>query len=170
MATTFTGRSGSTYGRQSTYSTRTGTGTWGKTTTRTTGAKRIGSMPTVAPRYRGCYESFTWKINSYKTLYNQTRGPAKYPRPTPTILNNFANWVNKGAVVQTVTCNQVAKWARTAKKNFNTRNPTITACKNVLTSKFGKNTIKAVARAKNGWFMVVTSPTWKGKPFQFPRY
>jgi hypothetical protein len=119
--------------------------------------------------HRDCNTNFEHKINSYKMLYNQTRGPAKYARPTPTILNNFANWVNKGAVIQTVSCTQVAKWARTTKYNFNTRNPNLTTCKNVLWNKFGKNTIKAVARTKTGSFMVVTNPTWKGKPFTFPR-
>ena len=170
MATTYTGRGGSTYrmaGRHPYNTPRSGSDTWTKTGRKTKGTH---SPTTTPPQYKNCNEMFEWKINSYKTLYNQTRGPAKYTRPAPTILNNFANWINKGAVVQTVTRAQVAKWARTTKWNFSTHNPSATSCKNVLWTKFGKQTIKAVARTKSGSYMVATSPTWKGKPFMFPRY
>ena len=114
--------------------------------------------------------TLAWKINSFKTLYNQTHGPARYTRPSTTILNNFANWVDKGAIIQTCTSAQVAKWARNTNINYNTRSPSVTACKNILGSKFGKTTIKAVARTKTGSFMVATAPTWKGKAFYFPTY
>ena len=124
---------------------------------------------TVPPKYKGIYDTFTWKINSFKTLYNQTRGPAKYTRPTPATLNTFASWINKGNIIQICTPNQVAKWARTTKMNFNTRTGSPTTCKNVLYKKFGKSAIKAVARTKTGSYMVVTPPTWKGKPFYFPK-
>lgn len=170
MATTYTGRGGSTYGMSRTYPYNTphsGSDAWARTGRKT---KRTYSATTTPPQYKSCNQMFAWKINSYKTLYNQTRGPAKFTRPTPTILNNFANWINKGAIVHTVSCAQVAKWARTTKWNFNTRNPSTTACKNVLAWKFGKQTVKAVARTKSGSYMVATSPTWKGKPFAFPRY
>ena len=41
--------------------------------------------------------------------------------------------------------------------------------KNILSAKFGKTTIKAVARTKTGSFMVATSPTCKGRSFSFPK-
>ena len=68
-----------------------------------------------------------------------------------------------------VTAAQVARWAKTTNKNFNTRTPTPTACKNVLCAKFGKNNIKAVARTKSGSFMVATPPGVHGKCFCFPK-
>jgi hypothetical protein len=108
------------------------------------------------------------KLDSFKTLFNQTKGPAKFTRPTPATINSFCNWVNKGAVVQTVSPGTIARWARLANQNFNTQNPTPSACKTVLCGKFGRTTIKAVARTKSGQFMVATSPTWKGKSFKFP--
>ena len=120
--------------------------------------------------YENCFKGFTNKINSYKTLCKQMTGPAKFSRPATSTLNTFSNWINKGAIIQTVSCAQVAKWARTNNHTFNTRNPSMTGCKNVLWSKFGKTTIKCIARAKNGQFIVATSPTWKGKPFFFPTY
>ncbi|MCH7810241.1 MAG: hypothetical protein IH863_06655, partial [Chloroflexi bacterium] len=40
------------------------------------------------------------------------------PRPTPAQLNTFGNWINKGAVVQTVTAGKVNQWAKTNKMNF----------------------------------------------------
>ena len=169
MPTNIRGRSGtrtrSQYGNVTGYSTRSG---WGQSGT---GTKRSGttSRKNTPSAYKNVCTDFQYKINSYKTLYNQTWGPAKYDRPTTTILNNFANWVNKGAIVHTVSCAQIAKWARTTNTNFNTRNATITGCRNVLYNKFGKSTIKAVARTKTGSFMVATMPTWKGRPFTFPR-
>ena len=166
MVTSMRGRSGS----RSNYGEVGYSANWGKPEM---GHKRTGKTGTttmVPAPYRTVFNTFQCKINSYKTLYNQTRGPAKYTRPTPAILNTFANWINKGAVVQTVTRTQVAKWARNTKWNFSPSNPNTTACKNVLATKFGKQTIKAVARTKSGSFMVATSPTWKGKPFMFSRY
>ena len=142
----------------------------GTTSKRSTGSKTsttAGKQP--ASGYAQYQNLFTGKINSFKTLYNQTWGTAKCPRPTATILNSFANWVNKGAIVHTVTCAQVAKWARTTNKNFNTKNASISGCKTVLCSKFGKTTIKAVARTKSGSFMVATAASFKGKPFNFPQ-
>ncbi|MCO6438808.1 MAG: hypothetical protein J5J06_17065 [Phycisphaerae bacterium] len=142
------------------------TGTAGNRTTnrtRTTGT----SQPTTA--YKNVCNTFNNKISSYRTLINQTKGPAKFPRPTPTTLNNFANWIEKGAVVQTCSPQQVARWARTTRANFNPTTSSVTACKNVLTKKFGKNCIKAVARAKNGAFMVATAQTNNGKAFRFPK-
>lgn len=133
----------------------------------------VGAKPKsgvkVSPNYRACSNTFQSKIHSFKTLFNQTCGAAKGPRPTTTVLNSFANWINKGAIVQTCTGAQVSRWARECKKNYNTRTGTPTTCRNILTSAFGKNTIKAVARTKTGSYMVATMPTWKGKPFSFPK-
>lgn len=135
--------------------------TWG-------GKKKIGSKVTnVAPAYRTCWNQFEAKIVSFKTLFNQTHGPAKCPRPSTTVLNNFANWVNKGAIVQTCSNAQLSRWARSCNINFNPRTVTPTTCRTILCSTFGKSTIKAVARTKTGSFMVATSPTVKGKPFYF---
>ncbi len=164
MATPTRGR-GTTASRPRSGWYRTGTTHTGYTGSKT--RKTAGKQP--ATGYVQYHNLFTGKINSFKTLYNQTWGPAKCPRPTATILDSFANWVNKGAIVHTVTCAQVAKWARTTNKNFNTRSASVTGCKDVLWSKFGKTTIKAVARTKSGSFMVAAAPTWKGKPFCFPQ-
>ncbi len=133
----------------------------------------VGMKPklgvTVAPNYRACSNTFQNKIHSFKTLFSQTYGSAKKPRPSTAVLNTFANWINKGAIVQTCTNAQVSRWARVYKKNFNTRTGTPTTCRSILAKAFGKNTIKAVARTKTGSFMVATMPTWKGKPFCFPK-
>ncbi len=169
MATNTRGRSGwtsrgrtTTTGKRNTYS-RT------RTSHTTTNRTQTAKMTAVPSKYKTVYDTFNTKINSYRTLYNQTRGPAKYSRPTPATLNTFANWINKGAVVQTCTRAQLMRWARMAHKNFNPQSCTTAACKNVLDAKFGKNTIKAVARTKSGSYMVATSPTWKGKTFNFPK-
>lgn len=176
MATNVRGRSGSrprsTYSRSPMYTPRPGQDYWGKPSTHghSTRKTKSGSTPIAVPSaWRNCSDSFANKIYSYRTLYNQTKGPAKYGRPSPTTLNSFANWINKGAMVHTVTTAQVAQWAKAARKNFNTRTPTPTTCKNVLWAKFGKNTIKAVARTKTGSFMVATPHVVNGKPFCFPK-
>ena len=177
MATNVRGRSGvrsrSTYGGYQSVSTRTGSTNWHRTSTpskglgtRTKGTSMGGNVPVA---WKSCSDSFINKMNSYKMLYNQTKGPAKHQRPSPTTLNTFANWIGKGAVIQTVSAAQVNRWAKTARKNFNTRTPTPNACKSVLCAKFGKTTIKAVARSKSGSFMVATAPTVKGKCFCFPK-
>ncbi|MHC5109764.1 MAG: hypothetical protein ACYTHJ_07800 [Planctomycetota bacterium] len=130
---------------------------------------KISGSPIAIPRsYKNVNQCFQGKIDSFKTLYQQTCGSARYPRPKTSVLNSFANWINKGAVIQTVSCAQLAKWAKSNNANWNNSNPTTMACKNVLTKKFGKSPIKACARTKTGGFMVATSPTWKGKTFRFP--
>ncbi|MBU0719429.1 MAG: hypothetical protein KJ749_14370 [Planctomycetes bacterium] len=162
MTTNTRGRSG--WGTRSTWNKGT---TGGKRTTGTGTYK--GTTMNVPPKYKGVYDCFNWKISSYRTLWNQARGPAKYTRPTPATLNTFATWVDKGAMIQVCSRNQLAKWARTTKVNYNPQSATTTTCRNVLNKKFGRNTIKAVARTKTGSYMVATTPTWKGKPFQFPK-
>lgn len=136
---------------------------YGKTTARKNGSS------TATTAYKSCCNTFERKIQSYKTLCNQAQSTSgNYNRPTPGTLNTFANWINKGAIIQTCSPAQVARWARTTNKNFNPRNPSPTACKTVLTSKFGRSTIKAVARCANGSFLVATTPTVNGRNFCFP--
>jgi hypothetical protein len=117
--------------------------------------------------YQTLRNNFQYKINSYRTLYNQTQNPqgGKYKSPSPATLNTFANWVNKGAVVHQVTASQINRWAGT-NRNCTTAN----AVKSVLWNKFGKTPIKAVCKAKSGNFLVAAMPTHKGKTFRFPRY
>jgi len=131
-------------------------------TKRTTGTN-------VASGYKNLCTNFERKINSFRTLCNQVKGTARAGRPSPTTLNSFCNWINKGAVIQCCTPAQVSRWARAKNKNFNTKTATPASCKNVLAAKFGKSTIKAVAKTKTGTFMVATSPTFKGKKFCFPK-
>ncbi len=120
--------------------------------------------------YKGCCNCFTGKVQSFKTLITQTTGTSgRFTRPTPAVLNTFANWINKGAIVQTVSKAQVSRWAKSTNKNFNSRNCTPTSCKTILCAKFGKSAIKAVARTKTGSFMVVTPPLVKGRNFCFPK-
>lgn len=169
MTTNVRGRSGNrTHSRTSQYptgATRTGySKNWGRTTKRQTTTS--WNIPT---QWKNCSDTLVRKINSYRTLYNQTKGPARYDRPSPTTINSFANWIGKGANVHTVTTNQLSRWAKATHKNFNTRTPTPNACKTVLWAKFGRNTIKAVARTKSGSFMVATTPVVNGKPFFFPK-
>ncbi|MEK6800244.1 MAG: hypothetical protein AABZ12_14895 [Planctomycetota bacterium] len=178
MATTTKGRSDtrsrSCYGGNSNYGWA--SGNWsgsgsGSGSCSTTGRKscKKSSCGTGNTAYRTCCNSFEQKMNSYRTLCNQAKGPWNRNCPSPTTLNSFANWINKGAIIQCCTPAQVSRWARTTDKNFNARNSSPTACKTVLTAKFGKSTIKAVAKTRSGSFMVACSPTWKnGRSFCFP--
>ncbi len=135
------------------------------------GASNTGTKTTknVASGYKNICNNFEQKINSFKTLCNQVKGTAKAGRPTASTLNSFCNWINKGAVVQCCTPAQVSRWASSKNKTFNTKTASPASCKNILAAKFGKSTIKAVAKTKSGSFMVVTSPTCKGKKFNFPK-
>jgi len=177
MATTWRGRSASrsrpAYGAYSSFSTQSAPGKWGrfgaaKRSSASSKFKKSGFAAAPAPAYKHVGHTFQGKINSFKTLFRQTFGPAKFGRPTPSLLNSFGHWVDNGAIVQTCSAAQVARWARLKHKNFDTHRPTIAACKNVLSAKFGKSTIKAVARAKNGSFLVATAATAQGRPFFFP--
>lgn len=174
MATTTKGRgynrTRSTFGTGFTggYSWGTGAGnTWGGAGT--TARTRKTGRTTGGTGYKTVCSTCEQKINSYRTLWNQAKGPASTKSPTPSTLNTFCNWVNKGAVIQTCTAAQVSRWARSTNKSFNPKSPSPTACKNVLSAKFGKNAIKAVAWTKGGQFMVATTPTVNGKTFNFPR-
>ena len=112
------------------------------------------------------YKSFTnllrTKVNSYQTLIKQSQGTGRRT-PTPAALNMLAKWVDKGAIIQTVSNAQLRRWART-NRTFSTP----TTAKNVLWNKFGKMPIKAVYNGKGGDFIVATLPTWRGKAFRFP--
>ncbi len=177
MATTYkrnSTRSRAGFGSYSGYYFGSNPSPWGKIggSKKSTGRssnKRSGGSSIGSTAYRTCCNSFEQKIDSYKTLCEQTRGAGSAGKPTPATLNSFANWINKGAIVQTCTPTQVSRWARAKNKNFNPRNPSPTSCKNVLTAKFGRTTIKAVARTKSGQFMVATTPTVKGRSFCFPQ-
>ena len=62
------------------------------------GTRSWKSKPSVSnkfpvPGYKNVWSSFGQKIESYKTLFAQTKGAAKFHRPTPTTLNSFANGV-----------------------------------------------------------------------------
>ena len=176
MATQYKGsHSRPNYGTYSGYTYGSGLGGWGHTgggSKKSTGRKsnkKSGNSSTGTSAYKSCCNTFENKINSYKTLCAQARGPASAGRPTPTTLNSFANLINKGAIVQTVSKAQVSRWARTTNKNFNPQNPSPTACKTVLAAKFGRSCIKAVAKTKSGSFMVATTPTVNGRTFCFPQ-
>ena len=166
-------RSSSTFGSYSGIHSGSGGSAWDRSDmsgSRSGGkSKSSGATGGPSPAYKRVSNSFQNKISSYRALINQTKGPAKYARPTPTVLNSFAGWINKGALIQTVSCAQVTRWAKSSNKTFSSRSPSPTACKTILWAKFGKSTIKAVARTKSGSFMVATSPTWKGRSFNFPR-
>ena len=140
---------------------------WGRSTTKGRGKKKTGTA--VPSGYKSVSNTFENKICSFRTLFAQTKGTAKFGRPSPATLNSFANWINKGAIIQTVSCAQIARWGKSMNtKNFNSREVTANSCKTILFKKFGKSTIKAVARTKSGSFMVATSPTLKGRSFTFP--
>lgn len=130
---------------------------------------RGGNTINVPPAWKQCNNVFNNKVSSYRTLINQTKGPAKCARPSPSTLNTFANWINKGAIIQTCSTAQLAKWAKATNKNINTRTLSPTTCKNILCKKFGKSAIKAVARTKSGSFMVATAPVVQGRTFCFPK-
>lgn len=178
MATTTKGRYNSktrpTYGSFAGFSWGASPSVYGGTTSggkrsnvRKSSGRKSGTMNTSA--YRACCNTFEQKIQSYKTLCTQAQGSGSQNRPSPTTLNSFANWINKGAVIQTVSAQQVARWAHATNKSFNPRNPSPTTCKNILTKKFGKSAIKAVACTKTGQYMVATTPTVNGRSFTFPR-
>jgi hypothetical protein len=148
------------------------TGGWGGSgTTKRTKTKRTSSGAGGATgSYKTVCSNLEKKISSFRTIVGQTKGAAgKFPRPTAATLNSFANWVNKGANIQMVSPTQVARWSKATKYNFNTKNPTPAACKNVLCAKYGKSAIKAVCRTSTGKFLVATAPTVKGRAFNFPR-
>lgn len=167
MATNVRGHS-SSRSQSSFFSGRSTPSGWGSSNSNTVKNQLTGSVGAAAG-YKSCQTSFQDKVQSFKMLMNQTTGSAKWTRPSTTTLNSFANWINKGAVIQMCTPAQVMRWAKLTNKNFTSRTANPTSCKNVLCAKFGKSTIKAVARTKSGSFMVATSPVCKGKKFCFPK-
>lgn len=101
------------------------------------------------------------KIKAYKTLWDQTSGTGSRSRPTPSQIQSFSKWIDKGACVHNVSFTQLNRWSGKPK------NWTVGTAKTTLTSKFGKPYIKAVACNKSGGFIVATSPTRKGRTFKF---
>ena len=141
-------------------------GSWGKTGSSTpsrTGSYGTSKAGSVAPGYRQANNTFACKVQSFKTLWEQTKGAASKTRPTPATLKSFTNWINKGANVYRVSNTQIKKWCHNT-QNYKTN----ASVKNALCGKFGKSTIKAVCSAKSGGYIVATAPTWKGKSFKFP--
>ncbi len=105
------------------------------------------------------------KANYFKTLANQTTGSKTSQRPSPTQLNSFSKWIDKGAVLQSVSNTQLSRWAGKTAKN---KSWSVASAKSTLAKQFGKTSIKAVAYNKTGGFIVATSPTRNGKSFRFP--
>lgn len=102
------------------------------------------------------------KINAYRYLYAQCQvtGPNK---PSPVVINKFANLVNKGAMLHKVSAAAIARWYKDMKPTYTTSWAT-----KGLKWKYGA-AIKAVWPTGNGrTYMVATNPTHKGRPFRFP--
>ena len=75
-----------------------------------TSARKSGGTIATGSAYKSCCNTFERKIQSYKTLCAQATGTTgAYNRPSPSTLNTFANWINKGAIVQTCSPQQVAR-------------------------------------------------------------
>lgn len=141
-------------------------GSWGRTSSSPSGRARKSNVRGAgcAPGYSSICSTFENKVRGFRVLCEQTRGTAKRSRPSPATLKSFGNWINKGANVFKVTNTQLNKWCTTNQSIKST-----TSAKNVLCKKFGKSTIKAVACAKTGGFIVATAPTCQGKTFTFPK-
>lgn len=118
-------------------------------------------MTSKKPTFASVRSQCQNKINAYQTVVTQTAGAGAKFRPTPSQLNTFARLIDKGAQIQRVTNSQLNRWAGRS------RNWTPGAAKSVLSRKFGKSSIKAVAFNKTGGFIVATSSTRKGRPFRF---
>jgi hypothetical protein len=115
------------------------------------------TMTTKKTSYTSIRSQFQNKMNFYKTLCAQTTSGAAKNRPTPAQLNSISKWIDKGAVLKSVTNTQLNRWAGT------NRNWTPNAAKSTLASKWGKSCVKAVAYNKSGGFIVATTSTQKGK-------
>lgn len=144
---------------------------WGTASRTTSGrhgtSRKTSTTTSCAPGYSNVFQNFQTKMNSYRTLANQTRGTSKGSRPSPATLKSFGTWIEKGANIQTVTTAQLKRWCgKTNSYKWNWTSPTST--KSFLWSKFGKGCIKAVAKGKTGSFIVATASNWKGKNFNFP--
>ena len=109
------------------------------------------------------------KIEAFGTIITNAAPSSAKSGATATQLNSFSKWIDKGAIVQTCTKAQVSRWAKSKNKNWNSSTASPTSCRNVLSAKFGKSTIKAVCCTKSGSYMVATAPTCKGKNFCFPK-
>lgn len=120
--------------------------------------------------YASVRANFQKKANFFKTLANQTTGSASGSRPSPSQLNSFSKWIEKGAVLQNVSKTQLNRWsASTSKgKTSKSKNWSVASARTTLAKQFGKSSIKAVAPNKSGGFIVATSPTRNGKNFRFP--
>ena len=140
---------------------KTRTNTWTKSWSGS--ARKTKANTSTRTNYTTVKNNFQNKINSYRTLYTQTQGSCGHGRPSAATLNTFGNWINKGAIVHTVSPTQINRWSNTNKKCT-----TAAYAKNVLCNKFGKTPIKAVCKSKTGSYLVATTPTYKGKNFKFP--
>lgn len=143
---------------------RTRSSAWNKTNRRSSsrGGRSTGSTGTG---YRQLQNTLQQKINSFRVLYTQTQGAGGSNRPAPGTLSSFANWINKGAVIHTVSPSQVSRWSNTGRP---CNSPAV--AKTVLCQRFGRSPIKAVCKSKTGSFIVATAPTFKGRSFKFPNY
>ncbi len=120
--------------------------------------------------YASVRANFQNKANFFKTLANQTTGSTSGNRPSPSQLNSFSKWIEKGAVLQSVSKTQLNRWSSSASKGKTSQSKSwsVASAKTTLAKQFGKGSIKAVAYNKSGGFIVATSPTRNGKSFRFP--
>ena len=133
-------------------------GTWGSKPNPTSARKN----PTSNYNYTMVRSNLQNKINAYRYLFDQCKTTGPY-KPSPAVINKFANWVNKGAMLHKVSGASIAKWCKDHKPTY-----TMSWATKGLKSKYGV-AIKGLYPTGNGkWYMVATNPTFKGKPFRFP--
>lgn len=128
-------------------------------TNRTTTTRTNSGWPCGSPKYRTARNECTWRLGSYRNLYQQFNGAGKQTYFSPTVANKWIKFVDKGYRIYKFSNKEFTQHFGT---NF--ANNTPTTCYRNFKQKYGAG-IKGVTRGKGGCWLVAATQNVNARPF-----
>lgn len=127
-------------------------------TTKTTHTP-TAAYPCSSPKYKNAKDECQWRMGSYRNVYAQFSGAGSKTAFSPTTANRWIKYVNSGARVYKFNQTDFNKYFG---QHWATGTPT--AARTYLKKKYGSG-IKDVTRGKGNCWLVATTKTVAGRPF-----
>ncbi len=113
-----------------------------------------------SPRFHTLRNQFQWRIGSYQNVYNQFTTGRKTVF-SPNTANRWMRYVNNGVQVYEFTHRNFVRFF-----GPNLANQSPTTIHRYLAYRYGKSTIKDVARGNNNTWLIATTRTPTARPFR----
>jgi len=129
-----------------------------------TGTRKVTTFTKNSPAFKNVRDECQWRMGSYRTVWSQFTGAGQRTPFSPTNANRWLRYVNSGY--------RVYKWTP---KDFyryfgqQWQQQTPTSCYRWMRRKYGA-CIKDITRGAGNCWLVATSPSVTGYPFQSYRW